>query len=143
MSPFAVEYWLRHCEGFGVEAPEGRVGFVEEIETSAETESPVALLVRGGAHGRIRIPVDEIDEIALEGERIVLHRLRRFAPYGVRPVPRRRPRWEIEEGQVACSQCGRPVPAGPDLDEDAAALLLCPDCRRELEEHEFEEGGGD
>lgn len=68
--PFAVEYWLRHCEGFRVEAREGRVGFVEEVETS-ESERPVALLVRDGpAH--IRIPVDEIDEVALEGERIVL-----------------------------------------------------------------------
>ena len=141
MSPYAVEYWLRHCEGFCVEAPEGRVGFVEEVETS-ESERPVALLVRGGAETRVRIPVDEIDEVALEGERIVLHRLQRVAPYGVRPVPRHRFHWETER-EAPCSQCGRLVPVGPDANEDAAAMLLCPECRREAGEHEFEEGGGD
>jgi hypothetical protein len=57
---------------------------------------------------------------------------------------------------VDCSQCGRPLPGtadeierwhhGPlllagDLDEDAAALLLCPDCVEEEHSRAFDEGG--
>jgi hypothetical protein len=57
-----------------------------------------------------------------------------------------------------CSQCGRALPAGPDErrrwahenlldqgedDQAVSSMLLCPECRAEGEEHEFEEGAGD
>lgn len=60
--------------------------------------------------------------------------------------------------ELDCSQCGRPLPDdvdeverwlhGPlflagELDRDAAALLLCPDCVEEEHAHAFDEGGED
>ena len=73
MSSFAVDYWLERCEGFGVDAPEGRVGFVEAVLVSAETGRAATLLVRGGApSGLVSVAVDEIDDVALTEERIVL-----------------------------------------------------------------------
>ena len=57
---------------------------------------------------------------------------------------------------LVCSQCGRHAPADPaeladwehgpaltagDLTDETAALLLCPDCRDENREREFDEGG--
>jgi hypothetical protein len=76
MSPFAVEYWLGRCEGFRVDVPGGHVGFVDAVLASPETGAPVTLLVRvPGPDGPIvAVPVEEIEEIALEGERIVLRR---------------------------------------------------------------------
>jgi hypothetical protein len=56
----------------------------------------------------------------------------------------------------ACSQCEQPLPADPALierwrhgalflagehDEEAAALLLCPDCIEEEHTRAFDEGG--
>jgi hypothetical protein len=56
----------------------------------------------------------------------------------------------------ACSQCERPLPAAPalierwrhgslflagELDGEAAALLLCPDCVEEEHTGAFDEGG--
>ena len=56
----------------------------------------------------------------------------------------------------ACSQCERPLPPDPALierwrhgslflagehDEEAAALLLCPDCVEEEHTRAFDEGG--
>jgi hypothetical protein len=75
MSPFAVEYWLERCEGFRVEAPDGRIGFVEAVLVSSETGRAATLLVRGRApSGLVAVAVDEIDDVALDEERIVLRR---------------------------------------------------------------------
>jgi hypothetical protein len=58
--------------------------------------------------------------------------------------------------ELDCSQCGRPLPEdvdelerwrhGPlllagELDADAVALLLCPDCVEEEHSRAFDEGG--
>lgn len=68
---FDREYWLTHCEGFRVEAAEGRLGFVELVE---EADEPV-LVVRAGALGRrhLRIPASEVEFIVPRAERIWLH----------------------------------------------------------------------
>jgi hypothetical protein len=63
----------------------------------------------------------------------------------------------ITGAEFGCSQCGRPLPGDPseverwrhgplfvtgELDDDAAQLLLCPDCVSEERAREFEEGAG-
>ncbi len=80
MSPYAVEYWLGHCEGFRVDDPGGHVGFVDAVLSLPESRVPVSLLVRRpGPDGSIlAVSVDEIDEVALDAERIVLR--------GVEPI---------------------------------------------------------
>jgi hypothetical protein len=40
-------YWLRHCTGFRVEGPEGRLGYVDDVLLDPEGAAPVALVVRG------------------------------------------------------------------------------------------------
>jgi len=70
----AVEFWtrdylLRHCEGYGVERPEGcRVGFVSEV---VETDDVLEFLVEGSS-GEFRVPVDAIDRFDARGQRITL-----------------------------------------------------------------------
>jgi hypothetical protein len=69
------EYWLDHCEGFGVESPQGRIGWVDEIVRAAESDEPVALIVRGGVgaeRGTFVVPVEQIRELHPLVERIVV-----------------------------------------------------------------------
>jgi hypothetical protein len=47
---FDRDYWLRHCEGFRVEAADGAIGFVDEVDIDS---SPcVQLHVRAGLLGK-------------------------------------------------------------------------------------------
>jgi hypothetical protein len=77
VSPFAVDYWLGHCEGFRVDSCEGRLGFVEAVLGDDETGRPATLLVRGQGpdHLLVAVSVDEIDVFAAHEERIVLRRV--------------------------------------------------------------------
>jgi hypothetical protein len=70
------DYWLRRCEGFRVDAPPGRVGFVEEVRYASRCDRPDAIAVRVGLLGRLLliIPVGEVAEILPSEERIILHR---------------------------------------------------------------------
>jgi hypothetical protein len=70
------DYWLRRCEGFRVDAPQGRVGFVEEVRYASRCDRPDAIAVRVGLLGRLLliVPVGEIAEILPREERILLHR---------------------------------------------------------------------
>jgi hypothetical protein len=67
---------------------------------------------------------------------------------------RRDPAFVLAPADLACSQCGQPLPSDPagieawrdgprvragELD---AGLLLCPDCDAEEHGREFEEGAG-
>jgi hypothetical protein len=67
-------YWLCRCQGFRVDSPEGRVGFVEEVRFRSRVDRPDALAVRAGLLGRhlLIVPVDEVADIAPREERIVL-----------------------------------------------------------------------
>lgn len=69
-------YWLRRCEGFQVDSPHGRVGFVVELRFGSSLERPDAIAIRAGLLGRLLliVPVEEIDEILPREERIVLRR---------------------------------------------------------------------
>jgi hypothetical protein len=40
-------HWLRHCTGFRVEGPGGRLGYVDQVLLDPEGSAPVALVVRG------------------------------------------------------------------------------------------------
>jgi hypothetical protein len=71
-----VDYWLRRCEGFRVDSPDGRVGFVEEVRYESRLDRPDVIAVRVGLLARLLliVPVGEIAEILPGDERIVLHR---------------------------------------------------------------------
>jgi hypothetical protein len=70
------DYWLRRCEGFRVDSPDGRVGFVEEVRYASRLDRPDVIAVRVGLLARLLliVPVGEIAEISPGDERIVLHR---------------------------------------------------------------------
>lgn len=67
--------WLR-CEGFCVESPDGRIGFVAELRFSSRIDRPDELVVHAGLLGRriLIVPVSEVTEIRPGQRRIVLGR---------------------------------------------------------------------
>lgn len=69
------DYWLRRCEGFRVDSPQGRVGLVAEVWYASRCDRPDVIAVRAGLLGRLLliVPVAEIAEILPREERIVLH----------------------------------------------------------------------
>lgn len=71
---FDREYWLAHCEGFRVDAANGRMGFVEEIRAGDDPDDTV-LAVRAGRLGRrvVLVSAREVDFIVPRAERIWLH----------------------------------------------------------------------
>src|SRR5437868_337013 len=69
----AVAFWTRdyllgHCEGYIVDGPEGRVGFVSEV---VETDDLLEFVVEGGS-GELRVHVDAIDRFEPRAQRITL-----------------------------------------------------------------------
>jgi hypothetical protein len=67
------DYWLRRCEGFRVDGPEGRIGHVYSIRFGGSAE-PDLLEVRAGLLGRrmLLIPVAQVAEVIPEERRLVL-----------------------------------------------------------------------
>lgn len=63
-------YWLAHCEGYRVDAGNGRVGFVEEIR---DGRVPM-LVIRAGWLGRrlLLVPTAEVDFIVPRAQHIWL-----------------------------------------------------------------------
>jgi hypothetical protein len=72
-SSFGLDYWLRRCEGFRVDGPDGRLGHVRSIRFGSTAE-PEALEVRVGLFGRrsFLIPASDIVEAVPEERRLVL-----------------------------------------------------------------------
>jgi hypothetical protein len=70
------DYWLQRCEGFRVDSPDGRVGFVEEVRYASRSDRPDVIVVRAGLLGRLLliVPVGEIAEIFPREKRMVLRR---------------------------------------------------------------------
>jgi hypothetical protein len=64
------DYWLRRCEGFRVEAPEGRIGDVRGIRFGANAE-PEALELRAGLLGRrtLLIAVQDVETVISDERR--------------------------------------------------------------------------
>ena len=65
-NPFG--YWLGHCEGFAVLTPEGRVGFVESVETDASGHR--ALVIAGGLFRPRRLLAEADDVVELDARRM-------------------------------------------------------------------------
>jgi hypothetical protein len=80
------DYWLCRCEGFKVDAPAGRLGFVEAVRFGSRLDRPDELLVRGGILGnrRLVVAVADVDEVLPLQQLVILlhtpeHRHDRFA----------------------------------------------------------------
>lgn len=67
-------YWLRHCQGFRVDSPDGRIGTVDDVRFETPPEEPQALAVRVGLFGKrlLIVPVSEVKAILPRQERVVL-----------------------------------------------------------------------
>ena len=75
LSRFDRPYWLRNCRRFQVEAPDQRLGRVDDVGFGADGE-PAVLIVRAGLFTRRvrRVPVDQVERIVPEEEKVILHR---------------------------------------------------------------------
>lgn len=89
MPPLGADYWLCHCEGYGVEIAGRRLGFVENVVFESQLDRPGALRVRGGMFGEKLhvVPVDEVEEIVPREE---LLRLRPGPEHAPSPRAHRR-----------------------------------------------------
>jgi len=72
-STWSSDYWLRHCEGFRVVGPEGRLGLVEVV-LDDEEGNPEELGVVGGLFGTRAafVRVADVAAIDARAERIRL-----------------------------------------------------------------------
>jgi hypothetical protein len=68
------DYWLCRCEGFRVDAPSGRLGFVRAVRFGARLDRPDELLVRCGLlrNRTLVVPVEDVQEVVPEQQRLVL-----------------------------------------------------------------------
>jgi hypothetical protein len=71
---FDREYWLAHCQGFRVDSPGGRLGFVDEVRAGREDDGGALLVVRAGLLGRrlLVIPTRDAAFIVPQVKRIWL-----------------------------------------------------------------------
>ena len=71
---FDSDYWLCRCEGFLVDSPGGRVGFVEGVRFRSRLDRPDLLAVRAGFLRRRRflVPVEEVMKLVPREERVIL-----------------------------------------------------------------------
>jgi hypothetical protein len=69
---FDRDYWLRHCEGFKVEAADGAIGFVDEVSSAGDLQP--RLHVRAGLFGRrvLVVPAKNVAFIVPRAERLWL-----------------------------------------------------------------------
>ena len=67
-------YWLAHCEGFGVDAPGGRIGVVDHVVPGSRADGPDSVSVASGLL-RIhytRLPVADVVEVLPDQGRLVV-----------------------------------------------------------------------
>ncbi len=64
-------YWLRHCHGFQVFGPDGRVGFVEAVEEDGDS---VDLVISAGLlrHRTLVSHGHDVDELDIAHRRVVV-----------------------------------------------------------------------
>jgi hypothetical protein len=84
-SSYGRDYWLRRCQGFRVDGPEGRIGRVRGVRLGRSAE-PEALEVQAGLLGRrtLLIPVTEVAEVIPEQRSLILCRCPRL--FGSEPL---------------------------------------------------------
>lgn len=65
------DYWLAHCDGYRVDGPGGRIGFVDEVRADG---GRTVLAVRAGLLGRriLLVAADEVAVIVPQAQRIWL-----------------------------------------------------------------------
>ena len=73
-SGFDRDYWLCRCQGFRVDSPQGRIGFVRELRFASRQDRPDLLAVRAGLFGTrlLLVPVEEVEDILPKAKRIRL-----------------------------------------------------------------------
>ena len=68
--------WVARCQGFGVVAPEGKIGTVEEVRygPSRRWDSPTELAIQAGREGKrlLIVPVADVAEIVPDDRLVVL-----------------------------------------------------------------------
>jgi hypothetical protein len=67
-------YWLRHCDGFRVDGPDGRIGVVDHVEPGFGAAVPGVVAVASGLW-RIRltrIPLHDVVEVQPHRRRLVV-----------------------------------------------------------------------
>ncbi len=71
-SAFDRDYWLRHCEGFKVEAADGAIGFVDEVHVDSNRRA--RLHVRAGLFGRrvLVVPTSSVAFIVSRAQKLWL-----------------------------------------------------------------------
>ena len=72
--PVAAAYWLRHCDGFRVDGPNGRIGVVDHVEQGGEADVPDIMAVASGLW-RIRlsrIPLADVVQVDPGRRRVVV-----------------------------------------------------------------------
>jgi len=69
---FDRDYWLRHCEGFRVEAADGSIGVVEAVETASNHRE--LLHVRAGLLGKriLLVPLGSVAFIVPRAKKLWL-----------------------------------------------------------------------
>ncbi len=94
--------WLNQSEGFRVDSPNGRIGFVESI--LSDSGGPDTLVVRAGLFGRrlLLVSTENVVEVLPWRKRIVL----RGSPRLVGPEPRAERRAEVQ-WEIASSERAR------------------------------------
>jgi hypothetical protein len=66
--------WLGRCQGFQVDGPGGRIGYVDEVVPTPESGPPEFLAVRGGRRGHLYllVPTDDVEGVFPLEELVVL-----------------------------------------------------------------------
>ena len=69
--PALTGYWLRHCDGFQVFGPNGRIGFVERVDGHGDT---VDLVIAAGLFRNRTLVARErdVDELDVAHRRLVV-----------------------------------------------------------------------
>lgn len=69
-----IDDLLRSCQGFRVDSPQGRLGFVESVAFMSSLTAPDALLVRVGLFARqlVVIPRREVIVVTISARQVVV-----------------------------------------------------------------------
>jgi len=67
-SCWTAAWGLRHCEGFEVDCPLGKLGYVEEVQLDDDGD-PEALVV-GAEEGRFVVPIAEVLAVDVDREHV-------------------------------------------------------------------------
>lgn len=72
--PDLTGYWLRHCQGFQVFGPDGRVGFVEAVHKVGDH---VDIVIAAGLfrHRTLVAHDRDVDELDVARRRVNVHRI--------------------------------------------------------------------